>query len=51
MRKPQCGRFGLYDENDEALILSATDEDSKIHPSSVYGINKTSARTVGSNCL
>lgn len=35
-----AGRFGLYDENDEALILSATDEDSKIHPSSVYGITK-----------
>lgn len=37
----QAGRFDLYDEKTQApLALVATDEDSLIHPSSVYGITK-----------
>jgi len=37
----QAGRFDLYDpQTKEPLTISATDEDSLIHPSSVYGINK-----------
>lgn len=36
-----AGRFELYDPNTKApLTLVATDEDSLIHPSSVYGITK-----------
>lgn len=37
----QAGRFDLYDEMTRApLTLVATDEESLIHPSSVYGITK-----------
>lgn len=37
----QAGRFEpLCPQTGEALTLLATDEDSKIHPSSVYGITK-----------
>jgi dTDP-L-rhamnose 4-epimerase len=37
----QRGRFELYDERTgEPLTLLATDEDAKIHPTSVYGITK-----------
>ena len=37
----QAGRFELYDEKSgQALRLAATDEQSAIHPSSVYGITK-----------
>lgn len=40
-RHMQEGRFDLYDkQSDEPLTLAATDEDSHIHPSSVYGITK-----------
>ncbi len=35
------GRFEVfYDNEDTALQLMATDEESKIHPSSIYGITK-----------
>lgn len=34
------GQFDLLDEDGEVLSLLATDEASKIHPSSVYGITK-----------
>jgi dTDP-L-rhamnose 4-epimerase len=34
------GRFELYDENNAPLELMSTDESSKLHPSSVYGITK-----------
>lgn len=37
----QAGRFDLYDPRSAtALEMLPTDEDSKIHPSSVYGITK-----------
>ncbi|WP_340621465.1 NAD-dependent epimerase/dehydratase family protein [Xenorhabdus siamensis] len=37
----RAGRFELYDrENGNAFHITATDEDSKIHPSSIYGITK-----------
>ncbi len=37
----QAGRFELYDETSKMpLTLVATDEESLIHPSSVYGITK-----------
>lgn len=40
-RQMQAGRFDLYDaQTDMPLTLVATDEDSLIHPSSVYGITK-----------
>jgi dTDP-L-rhamnose 4-epimerase len=40
-RHMQEGRFDLYDAQTDALLtLAATDEDSLIHPSSVYGITK-----------
>ena len=40
-RHMQAGRFDLYDrQTDTPLTLVATDEDSLIHPSSVYGITK-----------
>ena len=35
-----AGNFELNYEDDKILELQATDEDSKIHPSSVYGITK-----------
>lgn len=35
-----AGNFELTYSDDEVLELLATDEDSKIHPSSVYGITK-----------
>jgi dTDP-L-rhamnose 4-epimerase len=34
------GRFELYGRDGEALELVPTDEDSRIHPTSVYGITK-----------
>lgn len=34
------GQFDLLDEDGDKLSLLATDENSKIHPSSVYGITK-----------
>lgn len=34
------GNFNLHYEDNEVLELLATDEESKIHPSSVYGITK-----------
>ena len=34
------GNFNVNYKNDFNLKLVATDEDSKIHPSSVYGITK-----------
>jgi dTDP-L-rhamnose 4-epimerase len=37
----QAGRFELYDQGSkQPLTLAATDEESEIHPSSVYGITK-----------
>lgn len=36
----QDGRFELYDDAGNALTLVDTDEDARIHPSSVYGITK-----------
>lgn len=37
----QAGRFELYDPlSGAALAIAATDEESRIHPSSVYGITK-----------
>ena len=40
-RHMQAGRFDLYDPHSGApLTLVATDEESLIHPSSVYGITK-----------
>lgn len=36
----RAGRFDLYDEQGRALELLPTDEESRIHPSSVYGITK-----------
>tara|TARA_B100002019_G_C21266553_1_gene599752 strand:- start:119 stop:1249 length:1131 start_codon:yes stop_codon:yes gene_type:complete len=33
-------RFDLYDDNDKPLEVTSTSEDSKIHPSSIYGITK-----------
>jgi len=36
----QLGRFDLYDEHGVALELLPTDEESKLHPSSIYGITK-----------
>lgn len=36
----QAGRFDLYDVAERALTVAATDEQSLIHPSSVYGITK-----------
>ena len=35
-----AGSFELIQKDDQILELLATDEDSKIHPSSVYGITK-----------
>ena len=35
-----AGRFDLYDGSGAPLTLTATDESSLIHPSSVYGITK-----------
>ena len=36
----QAGRFELYDDAGNALTLVDTDEEARIHPSSVYGITK-----------
>lgn len=36
----QQGRFDLYDERGLALEMLPTDEASKVHPTSVYGITK-----------
>lgn len=36
----QAGRFELYDDSGHALTLVGTDEEARIHPSSVYGITK-----------
>ena len=36
----QTGRFDLYDSNGDQLCVAHTDEQSFIHPTSVYGITK-----------
>lgn len=36
----RAGRFELYDAQGRSLEMMPTDEDSRIHPSSVYGITK-----------
>ncbi|MDP1576433.1 MAG: NAD-dependent epimerase/dehydratase family protein, partial [Cypionkella sp.] len=36
----QAGQFDLYDAQGQALTDADTDEESRIHPSSVYGVTK-----------
>jgi dTDP-L-rhamnose 4-epimerase len=36
----RAGRFDLYDSQGHAMEMLPTDEESRIHPSSVYGITK-----------